>query len=85
MKNTYEELSDFVAEEGCKNSNIRFLLDYMSKYPDIYNEVANDLYIQFGIRQAEITLLCSYCVAKKLKTLEGDQNGSDIFLQKRKN
>lgn len=79
MKNTFEELSDFVAEEGCKNSNIRFLLDYMSKYPDIYNEVANDLYIQFGIRQAEITLLCSYCVAKKikhvLKTLEGEQNG----------
>lgn len=22
MKNTYEELSDFVAAEGCKNSNI---------------------------------------------------------------
>lgn len=41
-------------------TNIKFLLDECSKDPELYNKVANKLYVQFNIRSAEITLLCTY-------------------------
>lgn len=43
-------------------SNIKFLLDYCSKYPEVYNDVATRLWVQFGIRSAELVLLGTYCV-----------------------
>lgn len=45
--------------------NIGFLLDYCSKYPELYNEIANHLYQRFGIRGAEIVLLVTYYVAEE--------------------
>ena len=64
VKDTYEKLSSFVNENGVTNTNIKFLLDEVSKYPELYNAIANDLWVQFGIRSAEITLLVTYMIHK---------------------
>lgn len=45
--------------------NIGFLLDYCSKQPELYNEVANHLSSRFDIRSAEISLLVTYYVAEE--------------------
>ena len=45
--------------------NIGFLLNYCSKYPELYNEIANHLYQRFGIQSAEIVLLVTYYVAEE--------------------
>ena len=47
-----------------ENTNIKFLLDEVSKYPELYNAIANDLWIQFGMQNAEITLLVTYMIHK---------------------
>lgn len=47
--------------------NIGFLLDYNSKNPELYNEVANHLYERFGLRSAEISLLVAYYIAEDRK------------------
>ena len=47
--------------------NIRFLLDYCSAIPDLYNRVANHLYVRFGLRSAEISLLVTYYVNEEAK------------------
>lgn len=46
--------------------------------PELYNKVATKLYVQFGIRSAEIVLLCTFIVNEFLK--DGNQHGD-----KRKN
>ena len=38
------------------DSNIKYLLNYCQDMPELYNKVANKLWIEFGIRGAEITL-----------------------------
>lgn len=49
---------------------IQFLLDYCSKHPELYNEVANHLYSRFAIQGAEITLLVTYYVAEERRKHE---------------
>ena len=44
--------------------DIGFLLEFCNDYPEIYNKIANQLYIEFGIRSAELVLLISYYVIK---------------------
>lgn len=43
-------------------TNIKFLLDYYSKYPEVYNKVSSRLWVQFGLKSAELALLCTFCV-----------------------
>ena len=57
--------------------NIRFLLDYCSKIPEEYNRVANHLYVQFGIREAEIALLVTYYVNEEGKK-HGKKSNSNL-------
>ena len=49
------------------DDNIRFLLEYCSKIPQLYNEVSNHLYNRFGIVGAEICLLVTYYVNEERK------------------
>ena len=44
------------------DTNIKYLLDYCSKIPELYNKVSTKLWVQFGIRSAELCLLCTYMV-----------------------
>lgn len=53
-------------------NNIKFLLDYCMDKPELYNKVAMKLYVQFGIRNAEIVLLCTFIANEILK--DGDIN-----------
>lgn len=50
--------------------NLRFLLEYCSDIPEIYNRVSNHLYGRFGIRGAEICLLVTYFVNEERKAHE---------------
>ena len=55
--------------------NIRFLLDYCSKRPDLYNKIANDLCENFNIRAAEIALLVTYYVSEtRIHTIKQQLN-----------
>lgn len=42
--------------------NIKELLDYCSKIPELYNEVANHLNGKWGIKSAELCLLVTYYI-----------------------
>ena len=44
------------------DTNIKYLLDYCSSIPETYNKVSTKLWVQFGIRSAELCLLCTYMV-----------------------
>lgn len=44
------------------NENIHELLDYCSKIPELYNEVANHLNEKWGIKYAELSLLVTYYI-----------------------
>lgn len=48
-------------------SNIKFLLDYCQDKPELYNKVASRLWVEFGINQAEISLLCTFIASEILK------------------
>ena len=50
-------------------SHIKFLLNYCQDKPAIYNKVGTMLWVQFGLRQAEITLLCTYIVSEYMEEL----------------
>lgn len=50
--------------------NIRFLLDYCSKVPVLYNEVANHLYERFHIASAELSLLVTYYINEERRKNE---------------
>lgn len=45
--------------------NIGFLLEYCSKFPELYNEISNHLYQRFHLQAAEISLLVTYYVAEE--------------------
>lgn len=44
------------------DTNIKYLLTYCQDLPELYNKVSNKLYVQFGIRSAELSLLCTYMI-----------------------
>lgn len=54
-------------EESTSIDNITFLLDYCSKVPELYNEVANHLWEIFSIKSAELVLLITYYVNEERK------------------
>ena len=54
-----------IIEDHTDILNIGFLLDYCSKRPELYNEVANHLASRFDIRSAEVSLLVTYYVAEE--------------------
>lgn len=41
-------------------SNIKFLLDYCEGKEELYNKISNKLYAEFGLRSAELSLLCTF-------------------------
>lgn len=53
--------------ENTTDENIKFLLEYCSKIPELYNDVSNHLYDRFGIIGAEICLLITYYVNEERK------------------
>lgn len=57
--------------------NIAFLLEYCSKCPEIYNEVANHLWSRFHLVSAEIVLLTTYYVAEERRR-HGKDSTSDL-------
>lgn len=52
------------------DTNIKYLLDYCSNVPELYNKVASKLWIEFGIRSAELDLLCTYMINEWRKQYE---------------
>lgn len=50
-----------------KDTHIGFLLEECKEYPELYNKIASMLWVQFDIRSAEITLLCTYVAKEILK------------------
>ena len=44
------------------DSNIKYLRTYCQDKPELYNQVANKLWVEFGIRSAEVNLLCTYMI-----------------------
>lgn len=48
--------------------NIAYLLEYCSKCPEIYNDVASHLWKRFHIVSAEIVLLVTYYVAEERRS-----------------
>lgn len=48
-------------------SHIKFLLNYCQDKPEQYNKVANKLWVEFGLRSAELNLLCTFISAEILK------------------
>lgn len=57
------------------DTNIKYLLDYCQDKPELYNKVASKLWIEFGIRSAEISLLCTYMISEWSKKYEHRENG----------
>ena len=57
------------------SDHIHFLLDYCMDKPELYNDVSTRLWVQFGIQNAELTLLCTYIANEvmKGKTNNGDK------------
>ena len=44
------------------DSNIKYLLTYCQDKTELYNQVAIKLRVEFGIRSAEVSLLCTYMI-----------------------
>ena len=57
------------------DTNIKYLLNYCQDMPELYNKVANKLWVEFGIRSAEITLLCTYMINEWSIKYEHRENG----------
>ena len=58
--------------------NINFLLNYCMDKPELYNRVSNRLYVQFGLHNAELSLLCTFIAAEELKNeYAGNNTRSD--------
>lgn len=56
------------------NDHIHFLLDYCQDKPELYNKVSSKLWVQFGIRSAELVLLCTFISNEMMKGLNyGDK------------
>lgn len=41
-------------------NHIKFLLDYCNGKEELYNKVSNLLWVEFGLRSAELSLLCTF-------------------------
>lgn len=54
-------------------SNIKFLLDHCQDIPEVYNWVANKLYVEFGMNNAELCLLCSFIADQYLEYIEREK------------
>ena len=48
-------------------TQIKFLLKYCQDKAELYNEVSTKLWVQFGLRSAELNLLCTFITAEVLK------------------
>lgn len=48
-------------------THIKFLLNYCQDKADLYNKVATKLWVEFGLRSAELNLLCTFITAEILK------------------
>jgi len=46
------------------DTHIKYLLNYCQDKPELYNKVATKLWVEFGIRSAELNLLCTYMIAE---------------------
>ena len=51
-------------------SHIKFLLKYCQDKSELYNAVASELWVQFGLKSAELSLLCTFIAAEMLKKFE---------------
>ena len=49
------------------DSHIKFLLNYCQDKPELYNKVANRLWVEFGLKGAELSLLCTFIASEVLK------------------
>ena len=47
-------------------NDIKFLLNYFADKAELYNKVATELWVEFGIRSAELVLLCTF-IADRMK------------------
>lgn len=68
------------------DSNIKYLLTYCQDKPELYNKVATKLWVEFGMRSAEINLLCTYMI-NEWRTKDEYRNadtGSDKKMGRRK-
>ena len=67
-----------IIKDSTDLDNIQFLLDYCSKRPELYNEIAQHLYERFHMRSAEISLLVTYYVAEERRRSNGKKSTSDL-------
>lgn len=44
------------------DTNIKYLLNYCYDLPELYNDVSTKLWAEFGIQNAELSLLCTYMI-----------------------
>lgn len=47
-------------------TNIKYLLDYCQDKAELYNRVSNRLYVNFGIKSEELSLLCTFIASEEL-------------------
>lgn len=61
------------------DTNIKYLLNYCYSVPELYNKVSTKLWVEFGIRNAELSMLCTYMVNEWRKQYEHREGyaGSD--------
>lgn len=61
------------------DSSIKYLLTYCQDKPELYNQVATKLWVEFGIRSAEMNLLCTYMISewRNKNEYRGNNEGSD--------
>lgn len=59
------------------NNHISFLLDYCKDKPELYNAISTKLWIQFGIRSAELVLLCTFITNEMMKGINYGDKGKN--------
>lgn len=60
-------LAPYLLEEDNMQNHIKFLLNYCQDEAGLYNRVARKLWVEFGIRSAELNLLCTFICAEMLR------------------
>lgn len=55
-------------------NNIEFLLSQCEDVPELYNKVANLLWCTFGMKSAEISMLCTYIAKECLEDEHRERN-----------
>lgn len=68
------------------DTNIKYLLTYCQDKPELYNQVANKLWVEFGLHSAEMNLLCTYMISewRKKDGYKETNTGSDKKMGKSK-